>query len=548
MISARDDVKLATDIYFPIDAGENLPTVLIRTPYGKENRSPADAHWFAKHGYVVAVQNVRGKRPSEGRFVPVVHDADDGYDTLTWLAEQPWSNGRIGTYGCSYLGENQVMLAKMKHPNHTTMIAQAAGGAVGTAGGGYRYFGIFEGGALRLDGALSWFMNAGVRDWDGSGGTWKYSDMLSYLPVGKIISAAGGETDWEEYMSHSFSDPWWDGIGYIRDDDTFNIPALHVNSWFDYGVSETAYLFNLLGRNSKSPLAAENQFLIISPTKHCESEDVEANTKVRDLDLGDARLGHMDLYVRWFDYWLKGMANGVTQMPKVQIYVMGRNVWRGEDQWPLARAKFVPFYLHSKGSAGANISNGVLTKAPPGLEPPDQYRYNPSDPVPSCELARSRGKNSPAATAARPDVLTYTSPALDEGLEVTGPIRAVLYVSSSARDTDFVTQLIDVGPDGWAIAIQRGIVRSRFRSGFDKEEMMEPGEVYRVEIDMHCTSYYFAPDHRIRLEVSSSHFPYFDRNLNDGSPNFSGSKWVVAENVIHHRKPHSSHVLLPIVH
>lgn len=546
-VEVRDGIQLATDLYFPRGPRERLPAILIRTPYGKQNRSPSDARWFAGHGYVVAVQDVRGKSPSGGRFEPLANDSEDGYDTITWLAGQPWSNGRVGTYGCSYLGENQILLAGMRHPSHRAMIAQAAGGAVGSAGGRYRYFGIFEGGAVRLDGGVSWFMNAGVRDWDGSGGAWTYSDMLSYLPVGKILSAAGGETDWEEYLSHPFSDPWWEEAGYITDADSFDVPALHVNSWFDYGVSESAYLFNLMQRNSTGETPARNQYLIVSPTKHCGSERATQHTRVNDLDLGDARLGLMDLYVRWFDRWLTGIDNGVTEMPKVQIYVMGSNRWRGENEWPLARTRFTPFYLNSGGSAGEAVDGGGLVPEVPNGGLPDRYRYDPDDPVPSSELARITGENAPNEVAKRTDVLTYTTPVLEEGIEVTGPIRAVLYVSSSARDTDFVARLLDVRPGGEALAVQRGILRSRFRTGFDREVFMEPGAVYRVEIDLKCSSYFFAAGHRIRLEVSSSYFPYYDRNLNDGLPNFTGTTPVVADNAVYHDKRYPSHIVLPVV-
>ena len=273
------------------------------------------------------------------------------------------------------------------------------------------------------------------------------------------------------------------------------------------------------------------------------------------MDFGDARLDYFRIYLDWFDHWLKGVDNGVTEMPKVQYYLMGANEWRTSDVWPVPGTQQVPLYLHSSGQANTRNGDGFLTAVAPFDEPPDSYVYDPGNPVPSlggpicCTSAEGSvaGAFDQSEIELREDVLVYTTQPLGDGLEVTGELEAILYVSSSARDTDFTVKIVDVHPDGGAYNVQEGILRARYREGFDRWVFMNEGGVYEVRIDLHATAHYFKPGHRIRVEVSSSNFPRLDRNLNTGGNNYDESEWVVATNTIHHSRATPSRIVLPVV-
>jgi putative CocE/NonD family hydrolase len=370
-----------------------------------------------------------------------------------------------------------------------------------------------------------------------------------------LEKAGTGSVDWDEFFTRELADPYWTEIGYISDEDRFDVPALHVNSWYDLGVGETLYLFNLMQRNAESERAKANQFAIISPSPHCASESMGRNATVGDLPVGDARLDYMRIYLDWFDHWLKGIENGVTEMPRLQLYVIGRNEWIGAAEWPLAGTVFTDFYLHSGGTANSRRGDGALSRTPPGNEPPDRFTYDPSDPVPSqggslcCtgNPADQPGSFDQSDIEEREDVLVYTSEPLEEPLQVVGPLSAILYVSSSARDTDFTVKLLDVYPDGRAFNVQEAILRARYRDGFDTRVWMEPDGIYELSLDLHATGYEFQPGHRIRVDVSSSNFPRFDRNLNTGGNNYDETEGVVAHNTVHHSRQYPSQIRLPVV-
>ena len=583
MVPMRDGVRLSTDISFPEGAAEKLPVILIRTPYNKkawrETRAGYPYHaafMFAEQGYAVAVQDCRGRFESEGEYFVMGGDPEDGYDTVTWLATQPWSNGNVGTYGCSYMGETQVVQARLRNPHLKAMIPQA-GAAIGSAGGLYRFFDIFNGGALELSPAVGWFYENGskafyrpppgirrdrfleIERFFNPAPTLPrldYRGIWRALPLTDLMKIAGAPpNDFAELISHDLADPWWDRLGHVKDTDRFDVPALIINSWYDFGISETLYLFNLLRTNAESPTARENQFIVISPTTHCASESADERTMVGERYVGDARFDFWGLYIRWFDHWLKGIENGVTQRPKVQMYVMGKDEWRGEQEWPLARTQYVKYFFHSDGRANSRFGTGTLGESVPGNEPPDQFVYDPKTPVPSvggpicCTGTPDAppGSFDQSEVEMRNDVLVYTTPALEEGLEITGPLRVVLYVSSSARDTDFTGKLVDVHPDGTAYNVQEGILRARYRQGFGQKVWMKPGEIYELKIDLHATSNVFDRGHRIRLEISGSNFPRFDRNLNTGGNNFSEAEWRIATSAVHHSRAHPSHIVLPVI-
>ena len=560
-IPMRDGIKLSTDLYFPIDAGSKVPVVLIRTPYDKAPylKSGSAARQFAGHGFVVAVQDTRGRHASEGKYTAFAGDVTDGYDTTDWLSKQSWSNGNIGTYGCSYVGDVQILQAQLRHPALKAMIPQAAGSSIGAAGNRYYYFGARKAGNMDFASGLGWFSNEGnkVREKPAPRiPDSKLRQVWGTLPLlGMVERAGGAPSDWNDMVSRELTDPWWDQFGYLKGNEKFNVPALHIGSWYDFGVSEVLLEFNLLRTNAESATARDNQFIVISPTNHCQSETgTSEHTVVGGRDLGDARFEYYALYLSWFDHWLKSTDNGVTKRPKVMLYVMGRNAWRGEQEWPLARTRYTRFYLHSDGHANSRSGTGGLSTDEPAREPSDRYTYDPGNPVPSrggpiCCTGdpHADGSYDQSEVENRRDVLVYTTPALKEGVEVTGPLKAVFYVSSSAKDTDFTAKLVDVYPDGRAFNVQEGVLRARYREGFTKKVWMKPGEAYPLEVDMEATSNYFGPGHRIRLEVSSSNFPRFDRNLNTGGNNYDETGWVTAENQVHHSAGHASYVLLPVI-
>lgn len=579
MVPMRDGVRLATDLYWPVGGPEPLPAILVRTPYDRRTwrRESSAASFFAGQGYTVAVQDKRGKFESEGEYVVSGGDAEDGYDTVDWLARQPWSNGKVGTYGCSYLGDVQIFQARLRNPHLAAMIPQASGSSMGKAGGRYRYFGGWNGGALELAAGVGWFYkNGGKLYYRPPPGTpdsllrqladyfepaprlpdVRFSELWWILPVAKIMERAGAPpTDWERFVSSALTDPWWDRFGYLSDADSIDVPALFVNSWYDFGIAETLYQFNLFQRNAKRARARESQFLIVSPTTHCASERATERTVVGEREVGDARFPYWRTYLDWFDHWLKGEGKGVERWPKVRYFVMGTNEWRSADAWPVPGTRFTRFYLHSDGRANSRLGHGTLSTSTPANEPPDVYVYDPASPVPTTggPLCCTGTPDAPAGAfdqrqvEMRQDVLVYTSEPLREGMEVTGPIEVLLYVSSSARDTDFTAKLVDVYPDGRAFNVQEGILRARYREGFDRTVWMEPGQVYEVRIDLQATANWFGIGHRVRLEVSSSNFPRFDRNLNTGGNNYGETEWVVARNTVYHSRRYPSHVILPIV-
>jgi putative CocE/NonD family hydrolase len=554
-VPMRDGAFLSTDLYVPEGAGERMPCVLFRTPYDKggERKEGSEARMFAGQGYVVAVQDVRGRYESQGEFrFSSAQERTDGYDTVSWIASQPWSNGKVGTYGCSYLGEVQYLLAAMRHPNHAAAIAQS-GCAWG--GGGLRAFGFTRYGVPELAATFGWFRKQGDRGMSPLPEV-DYGQALRHLPVADLMRTYGGFPDgFEAVVTRPPADPYWAYQEPVTEKDRFDVPTLHVNSWYDITPSSTLALFRLMRANAETARGRDHQHLIMSPSGHCDSESLRWLGRVGQRFLGDPRLDLYGTYVRWFDYWLKGLENGARSLPPVQIYVMGRNQWRSEEDWPLARARPTRYYLRSDGRANTRRGTGLLRPEPPGGEPPDVFEYDPADPVPSLgggfcctdALEAEPGGFDQSQIEMRPDVLVYTTPPLRQGVEVTGAIRAVLYVSSSAPDTDFTAKLVDVNPWGQAFNVQEGIVRARYREGLERTVWMRPDEVYEVVVDLEATSNYFGPRHRIRLEVSSSNFPRWERNLNTGGHNHDETLGQRARNAVHHSPRHASYLELPVV-
>ncbi len=542
MIEMRDGIRLSTDLYFPAGVEGKLPVILWRSIYDKTgayDREPGMKELVA-HGYVAAIQDTRGRGQSEGAFTPSVGDRNDGYDTVSWLVSQPWSNGKVGSAGCSSLGESQLLLAAARHPNHVTAIPQAAASALNVRG---RPWASFDGGAFELAQTAGWFSV------DGSG--------VDYgtLPIIDILKRAGRPpSHYEKFASSSPEAPYFMSLEWIRPTDRLDLPALFFDSWYDYGPEETLELFNLMREQSARAVARDNQFVIIAPGTHCGYESAAEHTIVGARDLGDARFDVMGLKLRWYDHWLKGADNGVTEMPKVQYYLMGANRWQSADAWPIPGTRYAKLYLASRGGANGLHGGGRLSFDAPAGDEADTFTYNPANPVPSlgghscCTGTDTEaGSYDQTKIEMRDDVLVYTSAELKAGIEVTGPLEVVLQVSSTAHDTDFTAKLVDVYPDGRAFNVEEGALRMRYREGFDQDLRMDPGAIYEARLDLHVTSNYFGAGHRIRLEVSSSNFPRWDRNLNTGGRNYDESAFLVARNTVHHSKAHASYLVLPIV-
>jgi uncharacterized protein len=583
-IPMRDGVRLAADLYIPEGSAGKYPVVLIRTPYGNfpgHNYNDNAVQVFASHGFVVAVQDKRGKYRSEGVYGVSRGDANDGYDTIDWLSKQPWSNGNVGTYGCSYLGDIQIFAAQTRHPALKAMIPQASGSAVGSAGGLYRYFGAREGGAVDWAAAIGWFAEEGQKImpklpasldhdvYNANYAAWNqppkppiidYQRAWYHLPMKDALRDQGmPPTDFEDTITKPLSDSYWHDLPYMTESYVSDVPALFVNSWYDFGADVTLFEFNWFREHSLSQRARDNQYAIVSPGVHCSSErGASESMVVGTRAMGDTRFDYWQTYLTWFEHWLKNDAasgQAVAAWPRLRYYLMGANTWRTADAWPIKGTSHVDYELSSRGHANSLNGDGILSAAhATSRSAADTFLYDPGLPVPSLGGAlccTGTADALPGAVDQRPvearnDVLVYTSEPLPAALNVIGPVELMLYVSSSAIDTDFTAKLVDIYPDGRAFNVLENILRARYRNGFDKEVWMQKGNVYALRIPLGATANSFAAGHRIRLEVSSSNFPQFDRNLNIGGNNAEGTHWVTAANAVYHSARYPSHLTLPV--
>ena len=384
-----------------------------------------------------------------------------------------------------------------------------------------------------------------------------WARSLRHLPVAGIMESVDGPKGiFDDLIRRTPDDPKWYTGGLYHDDMPFNTPGLWFMSWYDVSTGPNLALYNHVRQNARDPEVRDNQFAVIAPTLHCAYRRATEETIVGERSVGDARFDYDALIYGWFDRWLKGGDNGITERtPKVQYFTMGSNRWQASDTWPPADAQMVTYYLDSSEGANSLFGDGRLTlERPSSRDGRDTFTYDPMNPVPSyggnvcCTgNAVTGGSFDQRALEARNDILVYTTDPFPEGVEVTGSIEVLLHVSSDARDTDFTVKLIDVYPDGRAFNLDESIQRVRYRQGYDRQVFMEPGEVYEVEIGPLTTSNWFAPGHRIRIEISSSNFPRFDRNLNTGGNNWDEAEGVVARNVVHHSAAHASQIRLPIV-
>ncbi len=548
-MKARDGVILRADIYRP-DAEGKFPVILVRTPYDKRNVGGLRSCLrFAAEGYVCIKQDVRGRFASEGDFYPWKYDALDGYDTVEWAAALPYSNGRVGMYGGSYLGTTQL-LAAMAAPPHLVGIMPAM--AVSDS---YAHW-AYQGGAFAQVELQAWTTGMVINTLERrlrKSQPWRdLKRPLMDYPLLELGTSAGLADWYFDYLRHPAYDDYWKRMSAHEHFGQIQIPALHVGGWYDPFLDGTLRSYVGIKAHGDSESARKGQRLVIVPGGHAGF-----GQKVGEVDFGkDSVLDTFALALRWYDHLLKGIDNGMAGKKPVRIFVMGKNVWRDEDDWPLARAKVTHFYLHSGGRANTLNGDGMLTTAPPAAESRDRYVYDPADPTPTRGGTGNTGYdpvNFPAGPLdqrplqARSDVLVYTTPAFDKDTEVTGPVSLELYVSSSAVDTDFAAKLIDVWPNGFAQNLANGILRARYRNSFEKAEFMRPGQVYKLTIDLWATSNVFLPGHKLQVEIASSDFPYFDRNPNTGESPETATKVIKATNVIYHDREHPSALIVSAV-
>jgi putative CocE/NonD family hydrolase len=569
----RDGMVLYSDVYRP-DADGRFPVLVVRTPYDKSHQVYADgvtptlhlAHtrYFPQRGYVVVAQDTRGRWKSDGDFYPYLWDAVDGYDTVEWAARLPWSNGKVAIVGKSYMGLTQY-LAAPENPPH--LVA----GAPMSAPISYYENCVWRRGVFELGWQLSYIIGL-ARDeaiWQGGAeGAERLARLNAYLdnpavrfsplkleeyahlPLRDWIERLKGDAPYlKDLMENWVDGPYWNRLDARRRAAEIQIPMFHVGSWFDPFLIDTTEMFSRVRAEARSGEVARAQMMMIGPWTH-----VFGVRNAGQLDFGpEAELDTSELELRWFDHWMKGIDTGLLEEPPVRVFVMGRNSWRAASDWPIPGTRFTPLYLSSGGHANSSGGDGALKFQRRGDEPPDRYVYDPKDPVPTSGgttllgLGDAAGACDQREVERREDVLVYTSDPLTEDLEVTGPVVLSLFAATSAPDTDFTAKLVDVYPGGRAYNVADGVVRARFRESLERPTLVTPGECTEYTVDMWSTAHVFLPGHSIRLAVSSSDFPRYDRNPNTGSDFGIDTGIESAQQTIFHDSRYPSHLVLPII-
>lgn len=553
----RDGVKLSVDVYRP-DAAGRQPAILIHTPYN--NNAPGwteRARKFAQRGYVVAISDCRGRFDSEGEWDPFgAKHKTDGYDLVEWLAKQPWCDGNVGMMGQSYMGWTQWWTASQAPPSLKAIVPEVAPPD-------QLYNGPYQNGIL-----VCWMMDwaaahAGRTSQVARPGPYggfiatRHKDFLE-LPYLKLCERRGAlDAPWFEtwIRDNLATSPYWRGISYQTPDSyaKVNVPTLNITGWFDANYPGSPMNYQAMKKHGPTPEARRPR-LVIGPWMHAWN----TTRKLSGIDFGNDAMIDWDGYVcRWFDRYLKGEKNGVESDPPVHVFVMGRNRWHAEKDWPLPQTRWTRYYLHATSPANSLSGAGFLSTTPPGKEPADAFTHDPADPVPDAFTnGHIDGPIDTRKGAARKDVLVYSTPVLEEDVEVTGPIEAKLFAATSARDTDWMMRLIDVHPDGYCALLCDGVMRARCRDpkkqgAFDASQLsaIEPDQVYEYTLHFwRGTGNVFAKGHRIRVEVSSSFFPYYLPNPGTGEDNVGlQTRRVVARQRVLHDSEHPSHVVLPVI-
>jgi len=530
-MTTSDGILLAADIYHPKTEAKT-PTILVRIPVTETRtnviRADVVARFWAKRGYTVVIQGTRGRYRSGGRFYPLRHERQDGLETLAWIARQPWYDGRLGMWGGSAFGYTQWVLADQKDPGPSALILQICS---------TDFHGVFyPGGAFALESALFWAgRSRGQRDQMPSQETLQQG--YQGFPLVEADDRSVGDTDFfNDWVNHPERDAYWLAIDGTDRTHTLKAPALLMAGWFDPFLPTQLNDFVSI-RHFAEPKVASATRLIIGPWAHAHTVKLPGNPP-----LDKYRKESIAPSLAWFDQHLGYADTAASRTAPVRIFVMGKNTWRDEQEWPLARTRYTPYYLHSSGNANSLNGDGTLNLNPPTLaEPPDTYIYDPHDPVPTAGgamLGPRAGTALQNTVETRPDVLVYSTPSLENALELTGPITLITYVSTTAPNTDFTAKLVDVHPDGSAYNLSAGILRQPYKPN---------ATPVKIEIALWPTSNVLRQGHRIRLEVSSSNYPQFDRNPNTGTPIATETQPTTAAQTIYHGHQTPSRLILPVI-
>jgi putative CocE/NonD family hydrolase len=555
-MSTRDGVALAADVYRP-DAPGPFPVLVRRTPYGKRQNdlaaSPNEAQLFASHGYIVVVQDTRGRFGSEGTFYPFVHEGEDTYDAVEWAAGLDGSTGDVGTFGQSYGAMCQYLVAPLRPPHLRTAIPVS---------GAVSYFRncVYRDGAFELGWMLAYIVSMSLDTLARHGRHDEMEVLRGYLAMPDVRFSplteeayrllpldawadrlAEGAPYFGDFLRHSTDGPYWWATDMRRQLHNIDVPMLHVGSWYDGFQFDTVALYTGVVRAGLTEAARQGQSLLMGPWGHLLPYFRPSTGGAGDIDFGPAAAIELhDIELRWFGHHLKGAPAG-DGVPRVRYFVMGEDDWRDADEWPPPGAAATPYHLRS---------GGRLTTAAPGDEEPDRFRYNPDDPVPTRGgrfLGLGQGVADQRPNETRPDVLVYASETLERPVEITGQLAMRLFASSSALDTDFVVKLVDVAPDGYARNLADGVVRARFRDSAVDPSPMEPGSVYLFTVDLWSISHLFLAGHRIRVDITSSDFPRWDRNPNTGHLFGVDAEVRVADQMVFHDAARPSHMVLPVM-
>lgn len=553
-VAMRDGVVLRADIYRPAGNGR-FPVLLQRTPYDKRGGATF-GNRAAAEGYVVVFQDTRGRYASEGEWYPFRYESQDGYDTVEWAAGLPYSNGKVGMFGGSYVGATQMLTAIM-HPPHLAGICPVV------TASNYHNGWTYQGGAFEQWFNESWTsglaqdtLNRKVQ------GVTNPMQGVWHLPMAGYplfnMKGGGGLFDSPEalapyfldWLAHPNYDEYWKRWSIEEHYPDIVVPALHVAAWYDIFQGGALRNYEGIKAHGGSEAARKGQHLLVTIGGHAGG-----GRKIGEVDFGAVaeQFNEDTVTLEWYDYLFKGVQNHLAKKP-VQLFVMGSNQWRDEDQWPPARAHETKYFLHSEKGANSLRGDGSLSVETPGSETADHYVYDPANPVATiggplcCDIGHlPAGPRDQRPDEAREDVLLYSTKPFERDVEVTGPVSLVLFAKSSAVDTDYTAKLVDVWPNGFAQNLTEGILRARYRDSQERPELLNPGQIYKFEIDLWSTSNVFLKGHQLRVEVSSSNFPRFDRNLNTGLPAEFESRFVSATNTIYHDAEHPSAILLPMV-
>jgi uncharacterized protein len=560
----RDGISLRADIYRS-ETDSKVPGILVRLPYGKDAMFNAKGSGYmsfqkvARAGYAVAIQDCRGTSMSDGdNFYPLLYEVEDGYDSVEWMASQPWCTGNIGMYGFSYLGFTQ-WAAAVSQPPHLKAICPGQHGVVdlGVPPVKNGIFNIFANEFW----TLGFIQNKLMRSKLPPEKIKEIREKLGYIidhidelnrflplkdaPIVKIAQELGMPPFFTDWLDHIVDTEYWAKFCNPAPLEKINIPCFHNTGWYDIMTSQVLKNYMEMKKQAGSELTRKNQKLLIGPWVHgCDIPNNSEGPKFGPQSTWMA-IDFTGMHIKWFDRWLKGIDNGIDNDPPIRIFVMGDNIWRNENEWPLARTNFTKYYLHSKGHANSLKGNGTLSTAIPNAEEPDVFLYDPRNPVPSMPEFSALCDQSDLEK--RDDILVYTTEPLKQDTEITGPIDLVFWASSSAVDTDFTGKLVDIWPDGKAYNLIQSILRTRYRDSVTKPELMKPNHIYEFHLELGATSNVFKAGHRIRVEISSSDFPKCERNLNTGHAIGQDDEWTIALNTIHHSKDFPSHLVLPII-